>query len=94
MKILLAGLLLCALYAQVIAKPSPAVVNACLRTESDSPKVRYTPIPAGNRTRPGWFLMARKHLWYESLALTSARRNRCLIAIDVLCVGQHSGEEK
>ena len=46
MKILLAGLLLGALAAQAGAKPSPAVVDACLRTESVSPKVRYSPIPA------------------------------------------------
>jgi len=45
-KILLAGLLLGALCAQAGAKPSPAVVDACLRTTSDSPKVHYTPIPA------------------------------------------------
>ena len=45
MKSLLAGLLLGALSTEVGAKPSVAVVDACLRTESASPKVRYTPIP-------------------------------------------------
>ena len=46
MKIMLAGLLLGALSGQAGAKPSAAVVDACLRTASESPKVRYTPIPA------------------------------------------------
>ena len=46
MKILLFGLLLGSLCAQAGAKPSPALVDACLRTASESPKVRYTPILA------------------------------------------------
>lgn len=47
MKILLAGLLVNALCAQADAKPSPAIVDACLRATGGSPSVRYTPIPAG-----------------------------------------------
>ena len=40
----LTGLLLGALAAQACARPSPAVFDACLRTESTAPQVRYTPI--------------------------------------------------
>lgn len=47
MKTLFAGLLLGALAAQAGAKPSAAVVDACLRTESMSPTVRYTSIETG-----------------------------------------------
>lgn len=46
MKKLLAGLLLGALATQADARPSPAVVDTCLRTESVSPEVRYTLITA------------------------------------------------
>lgn len=46
MKALFTGLLLGILTAQASARPSPAVVDACLRTESASPKVRYTSITA------------------------------------------------
>lgn len=46
MKILLTGLLLGTLCVQAGAKPSTGVVEACLRAASESPKVRYTPIPA------------------------------------------------
>lgn len=46
MKTLFAGLMLGALSAHAAARPSPAVVDTCLRTESTSPKVRYIPIAA------------------------------------------------
>jgi hypothetical protein len=40
------ALLLSALLAPANAAPGTSVVNACLRTESAPPKVRYTPIEA------------------------------------------------
>lgn len=40
----LTGLLLAVLAAQACARPSPAVVDACLRTEGTASHVRYTPI--------------------------------------------------
>lgn len=46
MKILFAVLLLSVPAAQAVARPSPAVVDACLRTESVLPKVRYNSITA------------------------------------------------
>ena len=46
-KIMFGGLFLAMLSTQAGARPSPAVVNACLRTASASPTVRYVPIPAG-----------------------------------------------
>lgn len=46
MKLLLAALCLAVLAEQAGAKPSANVVDACLRTVSESPNVRYTPIPA------------------------------------------------
>jgi hypothetical protein len=45
-KALSAGLLLGVLSAQAGARPSPAVVDACLRTESVPPEVRYISITA------------------------------------------------
>ena len=45
MKVLLAGLFLGILSMLAAAKPSPAVVDACLRTGNESPTVRYTAIP-------------------------------------------------
>ena len=44
MKILLAGLLLAPLSPQAGARPGPGVVDACLRTTSESPAVGYTPM--------------------------------------------------
>ena len=46
MKTLFAGLMLGTLAAHAAARPSPAVVDTCLRTGSTSPKVDYIPIAA------------------------------------------------
>lgn len=46
MKTLIATLLLGALSTQIRATPNPAIVEACLRTESVSPTIVYTPFDA------------------------------------------------
>ena len=46
MKIYLAGLILSVAAAQAVPRPSPAVVDSCMRTESVSPKVQYSSITA------------------------------------------------
>lgn len=46
MKILIAGLLIATFSAQTNAVPSAAIVDACLKTESTSPDINYSPIKA------------------------------------------------